>query len=286
MRYLGIVATIAVCLAVAGTVRANTVVFNQTFETDTAGIVDYPGPVTRVASGGGTLGVVTASGAYHAEAALTGTYGNGFFTRNGGYSSVWPGYIKQSISVYFDPAAGTTGDGWFWDPAITSKATGVWGRGGGFGVQKTATGTWSLLADDDWGGYGLKSFIHSNNTPLNITTAGWYTLETEWVESTASPPYIDQVNSVLSQSGGLLWTDRVNGVMSKEVGVDIEAGGIRYSWLGSQTGNTMGLLAVDNVYAEIGPPAQQTTIPEPVTMAGLMLGIGSLVTYVRKRRKA
>ena len=27
-------------------------------------------------------------------------------------------------------------------------------------------------------------------------------------------------------------------------------------------------------------------IPEPVTMAGLMLGIGSVLTYVRKRRTA
>jgi len=31
-------------------------------------------------------------------------------------------------------------------------------------------------------------------------------------------------------------------------------------------------------------PVKMTFIPEPVTMAGLMLGIGSLVTYVRRRR--
>jgi hypothetical protein len=30
----------------------------------------------------------------------------------------------------------------------------------------------------------------------------------------------------------------------------------------------------------------RSSIPEPVTMAGLMMGIGGLVTYVRKRRKA
>jgi hypothetical protein len=33
-------------------------------------------------------------------------------------------------------------------------------------------------------------------------------------------------------------------------------------------------------------PATDPTVPEPVTMAGLMMGIGGLVTYVRKRRKA
>jgi hypothetical protein len=33
-------------------------------------------------------------------------------------------------------------------------------------------------------------------------------------------------------------------------------------------------------------PAPEAPIPEPVTMAGLMLGIGGLVGYVRRRRKA
>jgi len=39
-------------------------------------------------------------------------------------------------------------------------------------------------------------------------------------------------------------------------------------------------------FSIIVPGVGKDAIPEPVTMAGLMLGIGGLVTYVRKRRKA
>jgi len=42
---------------------------------------------------------------------------------------------------------------------------------------------------------------------------------------------------------------------------------------------------LDNFYID-QPAPPDPTIPEPVTMAGLMMGIGGLVTYVRKRRKA
>ena len=50
------------------------------------------------------------------------------------------------------------------------------------------------------------------------------------------------------------------------------------------------VLALSNAeqqdFAFTSPGAGGRIIPEPVTMAGLMLGIGSVVTYVRKRRMA
>jgi hypothetical protein len=52
----------------------------------------------------------------------------------------------------------------------------------------------------------------------------------------------------------------------------------------------MDVLALSNAeqqdFAFTSPGAGGRIIPEPVTMAGLMLGIGSVVTYVRKRRMA
>jgi hypothetical protein len=280
-----------------GIEAATVVVYHQGFETDTAGITEYPGPVNRVASGGGTLGIASASGGFHAEVALSGAYGEGFFTANGGYSSKWPGYIMQSIRIYIDPAAGQVGDGYFWDAAVNNE-TGAWGRGGGFGVQKTAAATWSLGAEDDFGGFDYVGHTawatHTNTTPLQITTAGWYQLATEWVESTTLVDRVDQVNTVYDAGGTVLWTDTLPGCMSLLPGQDDSVGGIRYSWLGSQgprwtgeisprTGepivsNTMTVLAVDDVHAEV--------IPEPVTMAGLVLGIGSLAGYLRRRRMA
>ena len=285
MRRIITVVVAVLVLGVGGSASGMIVIYDQGFEVNSDGIIDSPGPVTRVASGGGTLGAPSGAGLYHAEVTLSNVYGEGFYTKNGGYSSVWPGYIRQSIKVYIDPSAGTVGDGYFWDAAI-NNAYGTWGRGGGFGVQKTGAGTWSLGAEDDRGGFGWvgnTAFTHSNTTPLQITVAGWYTLATEWVE-TADGLWINQINNVYDIGGSLLWTDTVNKVMSGPLNMDpgqqdIKIGGIRYSWLGSEgVGNTMTLLAVDDVRAEV--------VPEPLTMLGMFLGLGSVGAYIRRRRRA
>jgi len=304
-------AVVGMILAVNGAVKAAVVVFDQGFESNTGGMIVDPEPpynesITRVASGSGVLGVSSASGSYHAEVALNGVYGSGVFTRNGGYSSVWPGYIKQSIKVYIDPAAGQVDDGWFWDAAICDDDGVSWkGGGGGFGVRKTATGTWSLGAEDVYGGFqfvGNTRAPHDNTTPMEISTAGWYTLATEWVESSTNLDLIDQINTVYDSVGNPLWTDTVADYMSQTAegkpGAyknNCVAGGIAYSWLGSQASqdesgydphpyeegtllyapaNTMTLLAIDDVYAEI--------VPEPATMA--LLGLGGLL--LRRKRRA
>jgi hypothetical protein len=53
-------------------------------------------------------------------------------------------------------------------------------------------------------------------------------------------------------------------------------GGVRYSWLGSAAGNTMGLLAIDNVHAE--------TIPEPVSLVFFGTGMAGVFGFVARRR--
>lgn len=295
MTLAGVLASLFLAVAAS----ANTTVFDQGFETDTDGINPYPGPVARVASGGGSLGVASADGGYHAEVTLGSSYGDGFYTWNGGASSFWPGYVKQSIKVYIDPAAGQVNDGWWWDAGLSNE-NGNWVAGGGFGVRKTAAGTWSMGAEDVYGGFhyvGHTRWNHDNTTALEISTAGWYTLATEWVNSATLPDLIDQVNTVRDASGSLLWIDTVAGCLTQLSGNPSgaglrSAGGMSYSWLGSQASkddsgydpdyddnplyaptNTMTTLAFDDVHAEI--------IPEPATMA--LLGAGGLV-LIRRRR--
>jgi hypothetical protein len=297
MKHLLIaVVGLAAVMTIGGMAQAALTVFDQGFEVNTAGMIvdpSYGESITRVASGGGALGVSSASGSYHAEIALNGGYGNGVFTRNGGYSSVWPGSITQSIKVYIDPAAGQVSDGWFWDPGV-NNGYGTWGRGGGFGVQKTSTGAWSLGAEDDYGGFDYVGHsgwtTHTNTTPLQITTAGWYQLATEWVEN-ADHTRVNQINTVLDNAGSSLWTDTLANCMSLTPGDADFVGGIRYSWLGSQgpsyegeisplTGlpivaNTMSVLAIDDVQASV--------LPEPATMA--LLALGGVAAMARRRRK-
>ncbi len=286
-------ATVVAWAAMCGAPAVGAVaVYDQGFETDLEGIVDYPGPVARVASGGGTLGAASAGGSYHAELTLGSDYGQGFYTYNGGKSSVWCGYMAQSIDVYIDPSAGAVGDGWFWDAAICNES-GNWGRGGGFGVQKTADDTWSLGSEDDYGGFDYVGYTswatHTNTTPLTITSAGWFTLRTQWLPS-GDGLRVDQINTVYDAGGTELWTDTLPRCMSLTPGEDDTAGGMNYSWLGAQgpryegevsprTGqpivhNSMTTLAIDNVYAEI---------PEPATLA--LLALGAAAGLARRRRK-
>ena len=222
MRYLGIVAAVAVCLALAGPAAA------VNYTVAGWGPTSYPGPVTPPA---GSPHVLDGLG-YPGDKVELQTYT--------GTLNLTPGTYKQKIntllwSVYFTYAGTETQ----WDyPAH-----------------------WSNLSFDV-------------NAPRTMTIDG------ACVRS-------------LNQAGLLLVT-------------------YNYDRLGFSQGSTttfqVGTYRVDvtplvlkplDAGGTVGPPWVQTPrdmeaqfvvtevpIPEPVTMAGVMLGIGSVVTYVRKRRTA
>jgi hypothetical protein len=214
----------------AGTASAD---YFQGFETNTDGWIEWGGTVTQVASG--TNGVPSASGGYHAEVAVGPGTGDGAFTRFGGYSSVWPGMIIQSLDIYIDPAAGAVGDGWFLDNAVNDN-TGTWTEAGGVGALKATDGFWWVAADADGGGYPGPA---SGGVGLQITAAGWYTIVSEWVEN-GDGLTVDR-DTYIYDSGGLLLYSNLNPQNENLATI----GGHRYGWLAGNAPTSM-VLAIDN----------------------------------------
>lgn len=221
--------------------QANAAIYFQGFETDAAGWFDFGGTITRVPSGTG--GVTSAAGAFHGVVTTGAGTGDGAYTNFGGYSSVWPGGIRQSLDVYIDPAVGAIGDGWFLDNAVNDN-TGVWEEAGGVGAEKTASGTWSIGADADGGGY--------LGGGIDITKAGWYTIVSDWAAN-GDGLTVDRNTFIYDSGGALLYSDFNPAQVSLA-----NIGGWRYGWLARSTGNGLEI-PIDN--------SQLDVVPEPATLA-------------------
>jgi hypothetical protein len=251
-------------------------IFFQGFEVDTSDWFDTGGTITQVGSGGGTLGVASASGSGHAEVDLGTGAGAGAFTRFGEYRYQWPGYILQSLDVYIDPAAGVDGDGWFLDNAVNdnlndndgiSSDPSDWREAGGVGAEKIA-GSWFIGADADGASY--------QGGGIEITTAGWYTIESEWA---ANPDglTVDRNTYIRDDGGSLLYSD-LNPMQIPLAGA-YPMGGNRYGWIAqAYAGNDPFTLAIDNSRLDVA-----ATVPEPGTL--LLAGLGLLTGLALCRRR-
>jgi hypothetical protein len=263
----------ALLIGMTGAQAGAATIFSQGFETDTAGwfgngnTSTWPwGTITRVASGGGTLGVPSSDGSYHAEVTTSTVGSSGASTAFGGYSSVWPtGGFTQSLDIYIDPLQGNVGDGWFLDNALYSN-TGTWLEAGGVGARKTAVGVWSLVADEDGASYPVST---NPATDLDITVAGWYTIESTWVEEAGE---VARWTYIYDDVGTLLYSDTLPHPRH-----DLsEVGGWGYGWVGRSTAPAGFTLAIDN--------SQLDAVPEPGTTILLGVGLAGLGATRRARR--
>lgn len=193
--------------------------FND-FETDTNSWFEYGGSITRVSSG--TNGVTSAGGSWHAEISVGPANGDGSYTNFGGYSDVFPaGGFSQFIDVYIDPEMGEIGEGWALDNALNGN-DGVWEEAGGVGALKANDGNWWIAADGDGAGYPGTA---DGGVGLMVDTAGWYTIESQWIENDADSSKIDR-NTFIYDSNGDLKYSNLNPQQ-----VDLaDAGGHRYGW--------------------------------------------------------
>lgn len=265
-RFVGISAVV-LALALTGTAAAGPT-FLQDFETDTSGWLEFGGTISQVASGGGSLSVTSAGGSTgHAEVVFGPSAGNGSFTRFGGYSSVWPGFIRQSLDVYIDPNAGSIGDGWYLDNAVNGN-DGAWEEAGGVGVLKATDGNWWLTADADGASYQGPP---EGGVGLEIDSAGWYTIVSEWVANVDGLT-VDRNTYVYDDMGSELYSN----LNLQQVDL-ADIGGHRYGWIAfSGQGNPL-TLAIDNSSLETG------AVPEPASLVLLGLGAVGIAGFRRRR---
>ncbi len=202
-----------------------------------------------------------ASGSFHAEVAIGPSVDAGAFTRFGGYSSVWPGLIRQSLDVYIDPAADSDGDGWFLDNAVNGN-DGVWEEAGGVGALKT-TSSWWVAADGDGGAYPGPA---TGGVGLEVTAAGWYTIVSEWVGN-ADGLTVDRDTLIYDSGGSLLYSK----LLPQQVAL-ADIGGWRYGWAAANAPTSM-TLAIDNSKLEV--------IPAPGAAILAVIGLG----FVRRLRR-
>ncbi len=269
MRRVVVICVSALLTGVAGAAPSF-----QGFETGTGDWVFDDGGVVsgRVASGGGTLHVPSASGSYHAELANVhdaylpgyGTAGYSFFD---GRDPVYQGAFYQAIDVYINPAWSGLG---FWidmSPADIDSTS-----------LYAAEGNFRLTAD----GSSVAVQAINGSTLANITTPGWYSFEMVWSKGATPTDLINMDLNLYDSTSTLLGTESFLATFPQGThpGQSQYLGNNSYVWLTVwQNGFAKDVIAIDNVRTGLVPSA----IPAPGAL--LLGGIGaSFVGWLRRRR--
>jgi PEP-CTERM motif len=267
--------------AVAGSPHAfAATLFFQGFESNSDNVYG----VTRVPSG--TNSVTSATGGYHAEAPTAlqgvptfsytdwGAYNNSI----GGSAGAFQPYTT-SIDIYLNPSAGAANDTRFDFSSAINNPSGSFLQDFVFNA-----GFYDSSHEPAGPGAGTDRFIisASNNAnrdssnpdnpgrnPVAISTSGWYTFQTEFVDNGG---FLNGDMSILDSLGILV----ASWVLDNDTSHPISGvGGNRYGWI---VNNEFDFLAIDN--------ASLTTTPLPATLPMFASGLGvlGLLRWRRKRK--
>ena len=271
MRYLGIVAAVAVCLAVAGTAGATGYTVGDGFETAWTG--DYASGWVNVVYRHGTASspsmtqysTVTANG--HTITPASGSY-----------------FMGLKVTAAGDPVASTN----WWGAVVPTFVAGD--------ALARQYSPWVSVSFYDYG-VALPSpqlaVVPDSGDPADWTDIQfgqrWNRTDHYWFAECMNSPSAWIETSVARSVG---WHELK---LAQNT-----AGYVTYYIDGTALGTTT------NAYLDLGSPDLMTqfadgefgasevyfdnfqagsTVPEPVTMAGLMLGIGCLARYVRNRKR-
>jgi hypothetical protein len=210
-------------------------VWDQGFEYDASGWFDNDdysgyGYLNRVASGTG--GIISSSGEYHAlvegfaddcpsyNSAPQCYYGP--FSRFDGYRDSWLGTWKAEIDIYLDPTAWSSGQGFDYSVAANGS-DGSHQRDYIFHVTKDTLTDKLLVAGSNNTTFSPREDLENINH-YEVTTAGWYTLQHVFYESSGALA-VDL--NLLDSNDTVLFTEtRYNAADL----IPDEVGGNRYSW--------------------------------------------------------
>jgi formylglycine-generating enzyme required for sulfatase activity len=310
MRYFGIVAAVAACLTVAGTAgTANADSFGTGANQFTMDFVSISG-ATNPGSGYGIVNHDYSIGKYEVTndqwnkfsislgVPVTGVPSNGYdgviqFTGLNMPNNRTSLYEAAQFVNWLNTSTGYR---------AAYNFTGTQGTNnyalatGSPGVYRNPDAKYFLPTEDEWvkaaywNGTSLQTYATIGNGSPNTT--GW-----NYNSSRASPWNVgsgtQELNGTYDMMGNVAeWTetfqagsttvrymDRGGAYTGTPIGTlpYLASSGLHYVVPETETGS-LGFRVASNPDA---PP-----VPEPVTMAGLMLGIGGLVTYIRKRRTA
>ena len=247
-------------------------VWFQGFETDASGWFDDDdfadfGNIDQVASGGGTLGLTSATGSGHAEVQQVGPVGDesGPFSRFDGYRDVWPGGMTASIDIYLDKNW-AAGEGF--DFSVAANGTdNAHQRDFIFHVtQDTSTGD-LLVAGSNNTNFDPREDLETLNHYV-VPSSGWYTFEHVFYDAGDGSLAVDL--NLRNSGGSLLFTETRNTPADT---LGIEVGGNRYSWFTNV--DIAGGIAVDNHSLDV--------VPEPGTL--VLGGLGICLLGLRSRRQ-
>lgn len=281
----------AVCLASTARGYADALYY-QGFETNTAGWNADPGGdnnggITRVASGGGLLGLNADNGSYYGEVQnSTNAYMPGYGT--GGFSSLngngitpppYPGWsFSQSISVYVNVATPAPTDpnvAAFWIDMAPSSIVddGVhcypFACSDEHNFQLTYNGSSVSVSTDASGGSPV----------LSINTSGWYTFQNTYSKGTTPTSLVSTDMNIYNAAGDLVSSTAALGNSDGSTLLSDNLAGPGYIWLPVwQDGFSNDVLGIDNVRADAPEPASFAIFA--TALLGLVLGL-QLTRYRR-----
>lgn len=228
-----------------------TTVFNQNFDTDTAGWFSYNSLVTQ--------------GSNHALVSDTASDYTGAFTRFDGYRNIWTGGFTAYLYIFLD-TSWAAGSGFDYSVAANGS-DGNHQRDYIFHVSKDTSTNSLLVGGSNNSNFETREDLEGINH-YNVVTSGWYTFKHVFYEDNGLLA-VDLI--LLDANGHELFTETrssASDIISSEIG------GNRYGWLTFV--DVEGGLAIDNSRLDV--------IPEPATM--LLFGLGLLgVAGIGRRKK-